>query len=70
MYAQLETILYRCRSAFASAPGEYDQACRQHDAEMDGIRQACLAKWGGPPLRRGDQTQSAFQRCGDGETSP
>ncbi len=50
MYAQLETILYRCRSAFASALGEYDEACRQHDAEMDGIRQACLAKWGKVPL--------------------
>ena len=50
MYAQLETILYRCRSAFASALGEYDDACRQHDAEMDGIRQACLAKWGKVPL--------------------
>jgi len=50
MYAQLETILYRCRSAFASALGEYDKACRQHDAEMDGIRQACLAKWGKVPL--------------------
>ena len=50
MYAQLEAILYRCRDAFASALGEYDQACRQHDAEMDGIRQACLAKWGKVPL--------------------
>jgi hypothetical protein len=50
MYAQLETILYRCRDAFASALGEYDEACRQHDAEMDGIRQACLAKWGKVPL--------------------
>src|SRR5215469_11075559 len=35
---------------FASALGEYDQACCQHDAEMDGIRQACLAKWGKVPL--------------------
>lgn len=50
MYAQLETILYRCRSAFASALSEYDEACRQHDAEMDGIRQACIAKWGRVPL--------------------
>jgi hypothetical protein len=50
MYAQLESILYRRRDAFASALGEYDQACRQHDAEMDGIRQACLAKWGKVPL--------------------
>ncbi|MBO0816450.1 MAG: hypothetical protein J2P30_15075, partial [Actinobacteria bacterium] len=27
-----------------------DQACRQHDAELDGIRRACLAKWGKVPL--------------------
>src|SRR5258708_5538577 len=45
MFVQLETILYRCRSAFTSALGEYDEACRQHDAEMDGVRQACLAVW-------------------------
>jgi hypothetical protein len=50
MYAQLEEILYRCRDVFASALNEYDQACRQHDAEMDGIRQACLTKWGKVPL--------------------
>jgi hypothetical protein len=50
MYAQLEAILYRCRDAFTSALGEYDEACRQHDAEMDGIRSACIAKWGKLPL--------------------
>ncbi len=50
MFAQLEAILYRCRNAFASALAEYDQACRQHDAEMDAIRQACVAKWGRVPL--------------------
>ena len=50
MYAQLEAILYRCRDAFDSALGEYDEACRQHDAEMDGIRHACIAKWGKVPL--------------------
>jgi hypothetical protein len=50
MYSQLEEILYRCRDVFASALNEYDQACRRHDAEMDGIRQACLTKWGKVPL--------------------
>jgi hypothetical protein len=50
MYVQLEAILYRCRDAFASALAEYDEACREHDAEMDGIRQACLTKWGTMPL--------------------
>jgi hypothetical protein len=50
IFVQLEAVLYRCRSAFTSALGEYDEACRQHDAEMDGIRQACLDKWGTVPL--------------------
>jgi len=50
MYARLEAILYKCRGVFASALDEYDEACRQHDAEMDAIRQACLAKWGKVPL--------------------
>ncbi len=50
MYARLEALLYRSREAFTSALDEYDQACRQHDAEMDGIREACMAKWGKVPL--------------------
>jgi hypothetical protein len=50
MFVQLETILYRCRSAFTSALSEYDEACRQHNAEMDGIRETCIAKWGKVPL--------------------
>jgi hypothetical protein len=29
---------------------EYDQACRQHDAEMDSIRVAFMAKWGRVPV--------------------
>jgi hypothetical protein len=49
MYQHLEAMLYRSRNAFASALGEYDEACRQHDAEMDAIRQACLEKWGRVP---------------------
>ena len=40
MHAQLENLLYRARNAFASALDEYDQACRDHDGEMDAIRQA------------------------------
>jgi hypothetical protein len=35
---------------FASALDEYDQACHQHDAEMDGIRAAFMAKWGRLPV--------------------
>ena len=50
IYAQLETLLYRSREVFASALGEYDQACRSHDAEMDDIRQAFMTEWGEVPL--------------------
>jgi hypothetical protein len=46
MHAHLEALLYRSRDVFASALEEYDQACRQHDAEMDGIRVAFMAKPG------------------------
>lgn len=50
LYARLEAVLYRSRDAFASALDEYDHACRQHDAEMDGMREAFLTKWGKVPL--------------------
>ena len=50
MHAHLEAALYRSRDTFGSALIEYDDACRQHDAEMDGIRAACIAKWGKVPL--------------------
>ena len=50
MYAYLEALLYRSRDAFASALEEYDQACQDHDAEMDGIRQAFVTKWGQVPV--------------------
>ena len=35
---------------FASALDEYDQACQHHDAEMDSIRVAFMAKWGQVPV--------------------
>jgi hypothetical protein len=50
MHVHLEALLYRCRDVFASALDEYDQACRHHDAEMDGIRAAFVAKWGQVPV--------------------
>jgi hypothetical protein len=50
MYTHLESLLYRSRDVFASALDEYDQACRNHDAEMDGIRRAFVVKWGRVPL--------------------
>jgi hypothetical protein len=50
MHAHLQSLLYRSRDVFASALDEYDQACHQHDAEMDGIRAAFMAKWGRLPV--------------------
>jgi hypothetical protein len=50
VYQHLEAALYRSRDAFASALGEYDEACKAHDAEMGAIRQACMRKWGSVPL--------------------
>jgi hypothetical protein len=50
MQAQLETLLYRSREAFASALGEYDQACLRHDLEMENIRQAFMTEWGEVPF--------------------
>jgi hypothetical protein len=50
MYCELEDRLYRSRDAFSSALTEYDETCARHDAEMDGIRDALLAKFGTVPL--------------------
>ena len=50
IFEYLEARLYRSRNTFTSALDEYDQVCRQHDAEMDGIRQACVSKWGDIPV--------------------
>src|SRR6266508_2640050 len=50
MHAHLEGLLYRSRDVFASALEEYDQACRQHDSEMDRIRSAFVTKWGQLPV--------------------
>ena len=50
IYSQLEARLYRCRDLMASALVEFDQCCMQHDAEMDGIREAFIAGWGTIPL--------------------
>jgi hypothetical protein len=49
MFCELERRLYRSRDAFASALNEYDDACRQHDSEMDGIRHALVVKFGKVP---------------------
>jgi HIRAN domain len=50
MHAHLQALLYRSRDVFASALDEYDQACRHHDAEMESIRAAFMAKWGQVPV--------------------
>ena len=49
-FAELETRLYRSRDLHESALAEYDEACARHDAEMDGICEAFMAKWGKVPL--------------------
>lgn len=50
MYCELEERLYRSRDAFSSALAEYDETCVRHDAEMNGIREALLVKFGKVPL--------------------
>ena len=50
MFCELEDRLYRSRDVFSSALAEYDDTCRQHDAEMEGIRAAFLAKFGKIPV--------------------
>jgi hypothetical protein len=50
MFCELEDRLYRSRDVFASALTEYDDTCERHDAEMDGIHDALLAKFGEVPV--------------------
>ena len=50
MFCELEDRLYRSRDVFSSALAEYDDTCMRHDAEMDGIRAALLAKFGKVPV--------------------
>jgi hypothetical protein len=49
-FAELEARLYRSRDLYESALTEYDEVCIQHDAEMEGICGAFMAKWGKIPL--------------------
>jgi hypothetical protein len=49
-FAELEVRLYRSRELYESALAEYDEACARHDAEMEGICAAFVAKWGKIPL--------------------
>ena len=49
-FAELESLLYRCRDLDESALTEYDEACVRHDAEMESICKAFMAEWGQVPL--------------------
>lgn len=49
-FAELENRLYRARDLYETALDEFDEACRRHDAEMDVIRAAFIAKWRKVPL--------------------
>jgi hypothetical protein len=50
MFCELERKLYHSRDAFDSALDQYDEVCRQHDAEMDVIRAALFTKFQVVPL--------------------
>ena len=49
-FAELESRLYRCRDLYDTALDEYDEACRLHDAEMEGICEVFKSKRGKVPL--------------------
>lgn len=49
-FAELETRLYQSRELYEAALAEYDEACARHDAEMESICAAFMAKWGKIPL--------------------
>ncbi len=49
-FAELESRLYRCRDLYDTALAEFDEACVAHDAEMEMICEAFMAKWGKVPL--------------------
>lgn len=61
MMNELEERLYKSRDAVASALDEYDEVCRQHDSEMDGIRDALFSKFGKVPVL--DTYRQAAIRC-------
>jgi len=49
-FTELETRLYRSRDLSDTALEEFDKACKLHDAEMETICEAFMAKWGKIPL--------------------
>jgi hypothetical protein len=50
MIAILAERLYQAREQLDSALSEFDEVCRLHDAEMETIRPALIATFGGLPL--------------------
>jgi hypothetical protein len=50
MFHELEAALYKARNVIPSALGDFDQVCREHDAEMEALRRAFIAKWGVVPV--------------------
>lgn len=50
MYDYLEVALYRARDVFPSALSDYESVATSHDAEMDRIAPALIARFGGMPL--------------------
>lgn len=50
LFAALGEQLYRARDRFGSALPEFDEVCRDHDAEMSAIRPALITTFGGLPL--------------------
>lgn len=65
-FNELERRLYRARDVFASALDEYDYLIRQHDVEMEGIREALLAELGQlPVLETYKQASIRHQKRGD-----
>ena len=61
-FAELETRLYRSRDLYDTALQAFDVACQRHDAEMETIRQAFMAKWGKVPLVGRTRTRSLRER--------
>lgn len=51
LFGRLELALYHAREEKPAALTDYDEVCRQHDAEMDRIRDAFLAKLSGATFR-------------------
>jgi hypothetical protein len=50
MWTELAKRLYKCRNSDETALDEFDNACRDHDAEMVTIRAALLEKFGKVPV--------------------